>query len=251
MAQKETSKTTKAKAPKPLNFKMKSIDGKEVNLSKYVGKVTVFVNVASKCGFTPQYKELQGLHEKYGDQGLAIVGVPCNQFREQEPGTDAEIAKFCKAEYGVEFDLLSKVDVIGDKQCDLYKHLTGQDLKPVGKGPIKWNFEKIVVDPAGKPIARFDSRTKPTSKEFVGVIETALKTVSSTGHYAHKSKKSGKTYYLYKNEVKLKNSDKTRSSYFFAKKNNEKGEPLASVPEGKVVSETKTGMLVLKNKTKK
>ena len=241
-----------AKAPEALNFKMKSIDGKDVNLSKYAGKVVVFVNVASKCGYTPQYKGLQGLHEKYGEQGLAIVGVPCNQFRGQEPGSDAEIAKFCKAEYGVEFDLLSKVDVNGAKQCELYKHLTEQDLKPVGKGPIKWNFEKIVVDPSGKAIARFDSGTKPTSKEFVGVIETSLKTATATGHYSHESKKLGKSYYLFKKVVELKNSDKTQTIYFFAKdKNNKKGEPVATVPDDKMVSETKTGMLVLKKKAKK
>ena len=247
-------KKTDAKSAAALNFKMKAIDGKEVNLSKYSGKVVVFVNVASKCGFTPQYEDLQDLHKKYGSKGVAIVGVPCNQFRGQEPGTNSEIAEFCKSKYGVEFDLLSKVDVNGDKQCELYKYLTSQDLKPVGKGPIKWNFEKIVVDKSGKPIARFGSRTKPSSKEFVEVLEGALAGTkmsggaSATGHYSHKSEKLGKSYFLFTREVKLKNSDKVRSSYFFAKdKTHPTGKPLAAVPEGKVVSETKNGMLVLKN----
>lgn len=248
-SQKKTDSKAQAKTPAALNFKMKSIDGKEVSLSKYTGKVVVFVNVASKCGFTPQYKELQQLHEKYKGDGLAIVGVPCNQFREQEPGTNSEILEFCKSEYGVEFDLLSKVDVNGKQQCKLYKYLTAQDIEPVGKGPIKWNFEKVVLDTSGTPIARFDSRTKPTSKEFVEIVESALK---AAGHYSHTSKKLGRSYYLFKKEVPLKNSDKVQTIYFFAKdKNNAKGTPLAAVPDDRVVSETKTGMLVLKKKTSK
>ena len=250
VAQQVPAKAANAKTPASLNFKMKSIDGKDVDLSKYAGKVVVFVNVASKCGFTPQYKDLQKLHETYKGKGVAIVGVPCNQFGGQEPGTNEEVAKFCQSEYGVEFDMLSKVDVKGSGQCGLYKYLTAQDIKPAGKGPIKWNFEKIVLDKAGKPIARFGSRTKPTSKSFTDVLEVALKgETSATGHYSHKSEKLGKTYYLFKKEIALKNSDKIQTIYFFGKdKDNPKGTPLAEVPQGKVVSETKTGMLVLKNK---
>jgi len=149
-----------------LDFTMKANDGKEVALSKYAGKAVLFVNVASKCGMTPQYEQLQALHEEYGKKGLAIVGVPCNQFGGQEPGSDEEVLAFCKKNYGVEFDLLSKVDVNGDKRCDLYAHLTALDLKPRGKGDVKWNFEKILLDRSGTPVARFSSRTKPDDKEF-------------------------------------------------------------------------------------
>lgn len=235
-------------APAALNFTMKTLDGEQVELSKYKGKVVMFVNVASKCGRTPQYKQLQQLHEKYGSKGLSIVGVPCNQFGGQEPGTATEIAEFCKKNYGVEFDMLAKVDVKGDTKSDLYAHLSGLDLKPAGKGDVKWNFEKIVLDRSGTPIARFGSKVKPDSKEVVSAIETAL-AAESSGHYSHKSAKSGKTYYLFKKEVPLKNSDKIQTIYYFAKDpNNKKGTPLASVPDDKVVSETKTGMLVLKKK---
>ena len=239
-----------AKTAPALNFTMQSIGGEEVKLSKYAGKVVVFVNVASKCGFTPQYEQLQSLHEKYADQGLAIVGIPCNQFRGQEPGSDKEILTFCKRNYGVDFDMMSKVDVNGTKQCDLYKYLNSIDVKPRGKGDVKWNFEKYVLDRTGKPIARFASKVKPDSKAFVKVIEAAIgEGTSKTAGYSHVSKKSGKTYYLFKKEVPLKNSDKISTIYYFAKDpNNSKGTPLSKVPADRVVSETKTGMLVLKKK---
>ena len=244
--------------PAALNYKMKSIDGKEVSLSKYAGKVVVFVNVASKCGYTPQYKQLQELHKNYADKGVAIVGIPCNQFLGQEPGTDKEIQTFCQTNYGVEFDLMSKVDVKGKNQTKLYKHLTGLDLAPVGKGPIKWNFEKIVLDKTGKPVARFASGVSPDSDKFMAVIQKALgdtvsqPTTSGTKPYSHESKKLGKSYYLFSKEVELKNSDSTSTIYFFAKSpNNKKGTPVTELPEGKLVKETKTGMLVLKNKEAK
>lgn len=172
MAQEESDSATEV--PAALNFTMKSLAGEDVELSKYQGKVVVFVNVASKCGFTPQYGPLQALHEEYGEAGLAIVGVPCNQFGGQEPGASEEIAAFCQKNYGVEFDMLGKVDVNGDDQCELYKHLTGLELAPAGDGKIKWNFEKIVLDRSGKPIARFGSRTKPDSDEMLDVIKAAL-----------------------------------------------------------------------------
>ncbi len=164
----------KTDTPDALNFKMKTIDGKEVDLSKYLGKVVMFVNVASKCGMTPQYEQLQSLHKQLADQGLAIVGVPCNQFGGQEPGTESEIATFCKQNYGVEFDMLAKVDVNGENQAPLFKYLTGAETKPLGKGPVKWNFEKFVIDRDGKLIARFGSRTKPDSDEIMSVVKTAL-----------------------------------------------------------------------------
>ena len=233
-----------------LNFTMQSIDGEEVKLSKYAGKVVVFVNVASKCGFTPQYKALQELHEKYADKGLAIVGIPCNQFRGQEPGSDEEILSFCQKNYGVDFDLMSKVDVNGDDQCELYKHLNAIDVKPRGKGDVKWNFEKYVLDRTGKPVARFASKIKPDSKAFVKVIKAALgETSSESTGYSHVSKKSGKTYYLFSREVSQKNSDKTTTFYYFAKDpNNSKGTPVAEIPSDRVVAEMKNGVPILKKK---
>lgn len=240
--------------PAALNFKMKSIDGKEVSLSRYTGKVVVFVNVASKCGYTPQYKQLQELHANYGDKGVAVVGIPCNQFLGQEPGSDKEILAFCQKNYGVEFDLMSKVNVKGKDQVELYKHLTGLDLAPQGKGSVKWNFEKIVLDKTGKPIARFPSSVSPGSDKFMAVIKKALGEPAGTdvNPYRHESKKLGKSYYLFSKAVQLKNSDKTSTIYFFARDaTNKKGTPVGEVPEGKVVAETKTGMLVLKNKVVK
>ena len=112
------------KMAKPLNFTMKSLDGKDVDLSKYQGKVVLIVNVASKCGLTPQYKELQALHEKYAKNGLTILGFPCNQFLSQEPGTAEEIKDFCRVNYGVSFDMFAKVEVNGETACDFYKNLT-------------------------------------------------------------------------------------------------------------------------------
>ncbi len=251
--------------PAALDFEMKSIDGETVSLSKYSGKVVLLVNTASKCGHTPQYKQLQELHEDYASKGLAVIGVPCNQFRGQEPGTDQEIAEFCSAKYGVQFDMLSKVDVKGKQQCELYKYLTGLDLEPRGKGPVKWNFEKIVLDRSGKPIARFGSRVKPKSDEVLAVINEALEskqtaneaggdqaTSNASEPYSHVSQKNGKKYYLFKKVVPLKNSDKTSTIYWFAKNpTSDKGSPVTAVPEDRIVSETKTGMLVLKSKTKK
>ena len=246
-AQETPTKAPAQKTPAALNFTMKSIAGEDVKLSKYAGKVVVFVNVASKCGFTPQYKQLQELHSKYAAKGVAIVGIPCNQFKGQEPGSDKEILAFCKEKYAVDFDLMSKVDVNGDKQCDLYKHLNTIDVKPRGKGDVKWNFEKYILDRSGKPIARFPSKVKPDSKDFMAVINKALGE-NSGQPYSQVSKKSGKTYYLFSKDVPLKNSDKVQTIYYFAKDpNNSKGTALSEVPTGKVVSETKTGMLVLKN----
>ncbi len=162
------------KVPAVLNFKMPSLDGKEVDLSQYRGKVVLIVNVASKCGLTPQYEQLEALHKKYADQGLAILGFPCNQFREQEPGTAAEIREFCRVNYGVTFDLFAKINVNGDEACPLYKHLTALDTKPVGAGEVSWNFEKFVVNRQGKVVARFAPRTKPDDPEVLRVIEAEL-----------------------------------------------------------------------------
>jgi glutathione peroxidase len=167
--------TAKPQAAVPLDVKMQTLDGKDVNLAKkYKGKVVLLVNVASKCGYTKQYEPLQALHAKYAKDGLAIVGVPCNQFNGQEPGTSAQIAEFCKANYGVEFDMLSKVDVNGEKACPLYKYLTSKETNPKFGGPIKWNFEKILFNRDGQVVARWESKVRPESPEVVKAIEAEL-----------------------------------------------------------------------------
>jgi glutathione peroxidase len=162
------------KAPTALNFKMKSLDGKDVDLTKYQGKVVMIVNVASKCGLTPQYEQLQALQDKQEKDGLVILGFPCNQFLQQEPGSPEEIRQFCTARYGVTFPLFAKIEVNGDKACDLYKHLTALDTKPVGPGKVSWNFEKFILGRSGEVVARFAPRTKPDDAEVLKVIEAEL-----------------------------------------------------------------------------
>lgn len=158
-----------------LSYKMKSIDGKDVDLSKYKGKVVMFVNVASKCGLTPQYKGLETLHEKYAADGLAIVGVPANEFGAQEPGTNEEIAKFCSSKYNVKFDMLGKVVVKGDGISPLYKHLTSKETNPKFAGEIKWNFTKFLIGKDGQIVNRFEPKVEPTSPEVVKAVEAELK----------------------------------------------------------------------------
>jgi glutathione peroxidase len=163
------------KVPAVLNFKMKSLDGKDVDLSKYQGKVVMFVNVASFCGNTPQYSQLEQLHEKFGKDGLVIVGVPANEFGKQEPGTDEEIAKFCTSKYNVKFDMLSKVAVKGKDTCPLYKFLTEKETNPKFAGAVTWNFEKFLVGRNGEVVARFAPKVKPDAPDVVKVIEEELK----------------------------------------------------------------------------
>lgn len=160
--------------PAALDFTMNSIDGKPVKLSKYLGKVVLIVNVASKCGHTPQYADLQALYEKYHDQGLEILGFPCNQFRGQEPGDAAQIKSFCQTNYGVTFDLFAKIDVNGPKAAPLYQYLTGPDVPIEDQGKVKWNFEKFLIDRKGNVIARYRSKIKPSSDEVIDDIEEAL-----------------------------------------------------------------------------
>ncbi len=162
------------KVPGVLNFTMTRLDGKPQELAKYQGKVALFVNVASECGHTPQYKGLQALHEKYARAGLAIIGVPSNEFGGQEPGTNAEIAAFCKKNYGVQFDMLAKVVVDGKGQCPLYKHLTSKDTNPKFGGPVQWNFTKFLIDRNGAIVGRFEPDVEPESREVVQAIEAAL-----------------------------------------------------------------------------
>ncbi len=159
----------------PLAFQVSSIDGEKVELSQYKGKVVLIVNVASKCGLTPQYEALQALYEKYKDQGLVILGFPCNQFNSQEPGTEAEIKQFCSSKYGVTFPMFAKVEVNGPEAAPLYKMLTTTSTQPQGPGNISWNFEKFLVGRDGKVIARFNPRTKPDALDLVQTIEKALK----------------------------------------------------------------------------
>jgi len=158
----------------PLNFTMKSLSGNDVDLGKYKGKVVMIVNVASKCGLTPQYKQLQALHEKYSKDGLAILGFPCNQFLFQERGTADQIQEFCRVNYGVSFDMFDKIEVNGDGACELYKYLTSLDAKPVGPGRIGWNFAKFIVGRNGEVVARFAPRTTPDDAEVLKVIEAEL-----------------------------------------------------------------------------
>ena len=163
------------KVPDVLNFKMKTLTGKDVDLSEYKGKVVLFVNVASKCGYTPQYKGLEELHDKYAKDGLVVIGVPANEFGRQEPGTDEQIAEFCSATYGVKFPMLSKVVVKGEGQAPLYKYLTSKETDPKFGGPIKWNFTKFLIGRDGTIVARYEPAVKPESEQVTKAIETELK----------------------------------------------------------------------------
>ena len=159
------------KAGGALNFKVEDIDGNKVNLAeKYKGKVLLIVNVASECGYTKQYKGLEALNDKYHEQGLEVLGFPCNQFGGQEPGTEAQIKQFCKDKYDVSFDLFKKVEVKGDGAAPLYQHLT--QVAPEDKGEVKWNFEKFLVGRDGQVVKRY--RSKVTPEEIASDIEAEL-----------------------------------------------------------------------------
>jgi glutathione peroxidase len=151
---------------------LKDIDGKSTSLGQYKGKVLLVVNVASKCGYTPQYKSLEATYEKYKDKGFAVLGFPCNQFGGQEPGTNDQIKQFCSDKYNVTFPLFDKLEVNGPNRHPLYTALAGKD-SPY-PGDIKWNFGKFLVGRDGKIIKRFDSGATPDSPEVVGAIEAAL-----------------------------------------------------------------------------
>ena len=161
--------------PAALNFTVKSLDGKDVALAvKYKGKVVMVVNVASQCGATPQYAALQDLQKTFKDDGLVVLGFPCNQFGQQEPGSAAEIQEFCKANYGVTFDMFSKIDVNGDKADPLYKFLTGAETNPKFAGKIGWNFEKFLIGRDGQVVARFKTPVSPDDEKVVAAIKTEL-----------------------------------------------------------------------------
>ena len=154
--------------PSVLEYTVKDIDGNDVNLASYKGKVVLMVNVASKCGFTPQYKGLEALYRKYKDQGFVILGFPANDFKGQEPGTNEQIKEFCTSKYDVTFPMMSKISVKGADQHPLYKQLTD------AKGPVTWNFNKFLVGKDGKLIEHFDSKVKPEDAKLTGAIEKAL-----------------------------------------------------------------------------
>ena len=163
-----------SKVTGPLDFKMEGLDGKEVDLSKLKGKVVLFVNVASKCGYTKQYTGLQAIYEKYEKKGFVVVGVPANDFGTQEPGTNDEIGKFCSSKYNVTFPMLAKVSVKGKEQAPLYGFLTSKETNPKFAGEIGWNFEKFLVNKKGEVVAKYKSAVAPESEELVKAIETEL-----------------------------------------------------------------------------
>jgi glutathione peroxidase len=158
----------------PLDFKMKDIKGKELDLSQYKGKVVLLVNVASKCGYTPQYRGLEKLYEDYKDKGLVVIGIPANEFGKQEPGTNEQILEFCESNYKVTFPLLAKVVVKGEGTIPLYEYLTSKKTNPEHAGEIQWNFTKFLVGRDGQVKARFEPDVKPDSDEMVKAVQKEL-----------------------------------------------------------------------------
>ncbi len=168
------STSAQEKPTSALDFKMKSITGKEENLADYKGKVVLMVNVASKCGYTGQYEGMEAMYEKYKDKGLVVLGFPCNQFLWQEPGSDEQIAQFCSTKYNVTFPMFSKIEVNGKNAAPLYQYLTSVETKPAKKGKISWNFEKFLIGKNGQVVARFAPGTEPDAPEVVKAIESEL-----------------------------------------------------------------------------
>ena len=160
-------------APSIQDIPLKDIDGKDTSLKAYSGKVLLVVNVASQCGLTKQYKELQALHEKFKDQGFAVLGFPCNDFGAQEPGSNEEIKQFCTSKFSVSFPMFDKLHVKGPQQHALYAALTGKE--GAFPGDVKWNFGKFLIGKDGKPLLRFAPRTTPDDASVVSAIEKALK----------------------------------------------------------------------------
>ena len=150
---------------------VKTIDGKDKKLSDYAGKVLLIVNVASQCGYTPQYSGLEELNKKYGSQGLEVLGFPCNDFGAQEPGSNAEIAQFCETNYGVSFDMFDKVHAKGSNKHPLYQTLTTA-VEP--KGDVAWNFEKFLINKQGEVVARYKSGVAPNDSQLISDIEAEL-----------------------------------------------------------------------------
>ncbi len=156
------------------DISINALDGTPADLGDYAGQVVMVVNVASRCGLTPQYSELEELHRTYAERGFAVVGVPCNQFMGQEPGTPAEIAEFCSTTYGVSFALTEKIDVNGDGRHALYEVLCSTADADGHSGDIRWNFEKFIIDPNGDVVARFAPQTTPMAAEVIAAIDAVL-----------------------------------------------------------------------------
>ncbi|MHB1912622.1 MAG: glutathione peroxidase [Acidimicrobiales bacterium] len=151
-----------------------ALGGGSLDLGQFKGKATLVVNVASKCGLTPQYAELEKLHERFADRGFSVLGVPCNQFGGQEPGSDEEIASFCSTTYGVTFPMTEKVDVNGEERHPLYEALAANPDAEGKAGDIQWNFEKFLISPEGEVVARFRPMTAPEDPDVVKAVEAAL-----------------------------------------------------------------------------
>lgn len=162
------------KEKSPLDFKVLDIKGKPVNLSDFKGKVVLIVNVASKCGYTPQYEQLEQIYEKYKSRRFVVLGFPANEFKQQEPGTNEEILNFCTSKYNVSFPMFSKIVVKGEGQAELYKFLTDSETDPDFSGEITWNFEKFLLDRDGAIIARYKPKIRPDDPEVISTIEKAL-----------------------------------------------------------------------------
>jgi glutathione peroxidase len=161
------------------DFTLNSIDGQPSPLAAYKGKVVLLVNVASRCGYTPQYTALESIYEKYKDRGFVIVGIPANNFGGQEPGTNAEIKTFCSSKYNVTFPMMAKVSVKGEDTAPLYQFLTDKAVHPQTGGEIKWNFTKFLVGPDGRVLARFEPEVTPDAPQVTSAIEKALSSLKS------------------------------------------------------------------------
>lgn len=162
---------TEVRAMSFYEFQLKTIQGKELRLKDYQGKVVLVVNTASKCGYTKQYEGLENLYKELGPKGLVVLGVPSNDFGKQEPGTEEEIQKFCKLTYGVSFPMTQKMQVLGEGKSDFYRYLTSSAPK---KGEVKWNFEKFLINRAGQVVGRFESAVAPGSTELSQAIQKEL-----------------------------------------------------------------------------
>jgi len=161
------------------DFTMNSIDGEATSLRQYRGKVVLVVNVASRCGFTPQYAALEKVYEKYKDRGLVILGFPANNFGGQEPGSNQEIKTFCSTKYSVTFPMMAKVSVKGEDKTPLYQYLTDKTANPQTGGEIQWNFTKFLIGPAGRPTARFEPNVSPDDAQVTAAIEKELSSLKN------------------------------------------------------------------------
>jgi glutathione peroxidase len=155
-------------------FTMNDIDGNPVSLERYKGKVVLIVNVASKCGLTPQYEDLQAFYEQYKDKGVVVLGFPANNFMGQEPGTEEDIKSFCSKNYGVTFPMFSKISVKGNDMAPLYKFLTSKEQNGVMDAPVSWNFQKFLIDKEGRMVTFFEPKAKVTEEKFIAAVKALL-----------------------------------------------------------------------------